>query len=175
MFIADYWRAACLTIQTLFFDLFCNGTRGKKKELIYYLHAFPVLPIYSSENMAGKKKNEHYHLWNIFGPSNILHTNVFNTSVYRWFSISVLQVLYTQGCLHFWLQKPMTTNTQPVGSKRLSRRIRTGVPPPVFFWELLCHRHVDLATFKYNHQSPIVGCLTDTERIFQRQYSNSHT
>lgn len=47
----------------------------------------------SSENMVSKKQNEHCCLWNIFVPSNILNTNLFNTGIYCWFSISVAQVL----------------------------------------------------------------------------------
>lgn len=171
MFIADYWCAAFLTIQTLpyFWLYFVMGLEKKKIYLLpTYIPSFTYLFL---RKHGWQEKEWALLLVEHFDPSNTLHMNVFNTGVYCWFSISVLQVLYTRGCLHFWLQKAMTTNTQSMSKKGLSRRIRTPVPS----FELLCHRHADLATFKYNHQSPIVGCLTGTERIFQRQYSNSYT
>lgn len=152
MFIADNWLAACLTIQILpyFWLYFVMGLKKKKKK-----QAMNISPTcipsctYSSETMVSKKQNEHYCLWNIFVPSNILNTNLFNTGILLWvLHFSCASFRYTPGCLHFWLKQAMTTNIQSVGKEGLFRRIWIGVPPAVFFQELLCHKHVYQMTFK---------------------------
>lgn len=93
----------------------------------------------SSENMVSKKQNEHYCLWNIFVPSNILNTNLFNTGRYCWFSISVAQVLDIHQAVCASDSRKQRQPTCSLWARKGSQRIHTCVPPAVF-----CHKRVTL-------------------------------
>lgn len=54
---------------------FVMGLKEKKRNTMKILPTCIPDSTYSSENTISKKQNEHYYLWIIFLPSNILNTN----------------------------------------------------------------------------------------------------